>query len=100
MNALWNDVRYAVRSFLASPRFSVSVVVTLAIGIASSTMVSALPRAFSCGLCPIPSRIGSHMLRRLTPVSRKAADNFMPLRPYAVIQLPQQFALLPESAAL
>jgi hypothetical protein len=25
---------------------------------------------------PIPSRIGSHMFRRLTPVSRKAADNF------------------------
>ncbi len=39
MNALWNDLSYAIRLLAKSPRFAIVVVLTLAIGIASNTII-------------------------------------------------------------
>ncbi|HYL62180.1 MAG TPA: ABC transporter permease [Candidatus Methylomirabilis sp.] len=39
MNDLWNDFVYAIRLLTKSPRFTVVVVLTLAIGIASNTII-------------------------------------------------------------
>src|SRR5712692_6844945 len=39
MNAFWSDLSYAIRLLAKSPRFTIVVVVTLAIGIASNIII-------------------------------------------------------------
>jgi putative ABC transport system permease protein len=44
MNSLWNDLAFAVRILLKSHRFTAAVVLTLAIGIASNTIIFSIAR--------------------------------------------------------
>jgi putative ABC transport system permease protein len=44
MNSLWNDLAFAVRILLKSRRFTAAVVLTLAIGIASNTIIFSIAR--------------------------------------------------------
>ena len=45
MNSLWNDLILACRVLLKSSRFTIAVVVTLAIGIASNTTIFSIARS-------------------------------------------------------
>jgi putative ABC transport system permease protein len=45
MNSLWNDVAFACRILLKSSRFTVAVVLTLALGIASNTIIFSIARS-------------------------------------------------------
>jgi putative ABC transport system permease protein len=45
MNSLWNDLVFACRVLLKSSRFTIAVVLTLAIGIASNTIIFSIARS-------------------------------------------------------
>jgi putative ABC transport system permease protein len=45
MRGLWNDVRHALRTLLKSRRFTLTVIFTLALGIASNTIVFTIARS-------------------------------------------------------
>jgi putative ABC transport system permease protein len=45
MHTVWNDVRHALRALLKSRRFTVAVIVTLALGIASNTIIFSVASA-------------------------------------------------------
>ena len=54
MDGIWNDVRYAARTFSRSPAFTVLAVTTLTIGIGAATAVFALLNAVSLKPLPYP----------------------------------------------
>jgi len=45
METLFNDIRYAVRSFLKRPGFSTIIVITLALGIGANTAIFTVTNA-------------------------------------------------------
>jgi putative ABC transport system permease protein len=54
MNALWNDLTFAFRLLLKSPKFTVAVVFTLAVGIASNTIIFGVARGVFFRSLPYP----------------------------------------------
>ena len=54
MDGIWNDLRYAARTYLRSPGFTILAVTTLAIGIGAATAVFALLNAVSLKPLPYP----------------------------------------------
>jgi putative ABC transport system permease protein len=52
MSSLWNDLIFAIRILFKSPRFAAAVVLTLAVGIASNTIIFSVSR--SVFLRPLP----------------------------------------------
>jgi len=45
MHAVWNDFGHALRALLKSPRFTLAVILTLAVGIASNTIIFSVTNA-------------------------------------------------------
>jgi putative ABC transport system permease protein len=66
-----NDVRYASRSFARTPLFSSIVVITLALGIGSSTTIFSLLNGILLHALPFPESNRLVMLWELTPETRK-----------------------------
>jgi putative ABC transport system permease protein len=54
MNSLWNDLIFALRILLKSRRFTAAVVLTLAIGIASNTIIFGVARSVFLRSLPYP----------------------------------------------
>ena len=66
-----NDARYAIRPFARTPLFSVIVIVTLALGIGSSTTIFSLLDGILLRALPFPESNRLVMLWELPPESRK-----------------------------
>ena len=54
MDGIWNDLRYAARTYLRSPGFTILAVTALTIGIGAATAVFALLNAVSLKPLPYP----------------------------------------------
>ena len=74
MNALFQDLRYAVRGFRRAPGFTAAVVVTLAIGIGATTAVSSVVNGALIKALPYPEP------ERLVNVAAAAAASYIPAR--------------------
>src|SRR5215831_12900134 len=66
-----DDIRYASRSFARTPLFSSIVVITLALGIGSSTTIFSLLNGILLHALPFPESNRLVMLWELTPETRK-----------------------------
>jgi putative ABC transport system permease protein len=66
-----NDIRYSARSFLRSPLFSVVVVITLALGIGTSTTIFSLLDGILMRALPFPDSNQLMMLWEVPPQTRK-----------------------------
>ena len=78
------DARYAIRSFLRTPLFSVIVIVTLALGIGSSTTIFSLLDGILLRALPFPESDRLVMLWELPPQTHK--NNVVNLQNFAAWQ--------------
>ena len=67
----WGDIRYSVRSFLRTPLFSAIVVITLGLGVGSSTTIFSLLDGILLRALPFPNSNQLMMLWELPPQTRK-----------------------------
>jgi putative ABC transport system permease protein len=70
MNSFWQDVRYGLRTFAKSPRFTIIAIITLALGIGSTTAI------FSVIDCVLLSPYPYKDADRLASFSVFSADQF------------------------
>ena len=54
MNKLWQDLRYAGRTFLKTPGFTLIAVLSIALGIAANTSIFTLVNALLFKSMPVP----------------------------------------------
>jgi predicted permease len=67
LDALWQDLRYAVRSLRRTPGFAGAAVITLTLGIAANTAVFSLLNAVLWRTLPVPHPQHLWLLYRQTP---------------------------------
>ena len=79
MDTLWQDMRYAVRTLLKTPAFTLAAIVSLAIGIGANTTIFTLLNTLF--LNPLPVTRPSELVAVLTVASRNATQfgNLLPL---------------------
>jgi predicted permease len=79
MATLWNDVRYAIRTLVKTPAFTLAAVVSLALGIGANTTIFTLLNTLF--LNPLPVEKPSELVAVLTVASRQATQfgNLLPL---------------------
>jgi predicted permease len=79
MATFWNDVRYAIRTLIKAPAFTLAAVVSLALGIGANTTIFTLLNTLF--LNPLPVEKPSELVGVLTVASRNATQfgNLLPL---------------------
>jgi len=79
MDTIWQDVRYAVRTLVKTPAFTLAAIVSLAIGIGANTTIFTLLNTLF--LNPLPVARPSELVAVLTVASRNATQfgNLLPL---------------------
>ena len=60
MEAALQDIRYAFRGFHRNPVFAISILLTLALGIGTTTAVFSVVDRYRFGLCRMRMRVGSY----------------------------------------
>jgi macrolide transport system ATP-binding/permease protein len=79
MDTIWQDVRYAVRTLVNAPAFTIAAIVSLAIGIGANTTIFTLLNTLF--LNPLPVARPSELVAVLTVASKNATQfgNLLPL---------------------
>jgi len=79
MDTIWQDIRYAVRTLIKTPAFTLAAIVSLALGIGANTTIFTLLNTLF--LNPLPVDKPSELVAVLTVASRNATQfgNLLPL---------------------
>src|SRR5882672_7817347 len=79
MDTIWQDIRYAVRTLVKTPAFTLAAIVSLALGIGANTTIFTLLNTLF--LNPLPVARPSELVAVLTVASRNATQfgNLLPL---------------------
>src|SRR3979409_654534 len=79
MDTTWQDLRYAVRTLVQAPAFTIAAIVSLALGIGANTTLFTLLNALF--LNPLPVERPNELVAVFTTASRNATQfgNLLPL---------------------
>src|SRR5438876_399648 len=79
MDTLWHDIRYAIRTLVKTPAFTLAAIVSLALGIGANTTIFTLLNTLF--LNPLPVERPSELVGVLTVAGRNATQfgNLLPL---------------------
>src|SRR5690348_11106950 len=90
MQTSFQDLRYALRQLVRSPRFTLTAVISLALGIGATTAVFSVIYAALLNPYPYPS---ADRIVRLTATTRTNSDEWIGLNGSQIMQLQQLQAI-------
>jgi putative ABC transport system permease protein len=97
MTAIWNDLRFALRSLRKSPAFALTAIATIALGIGASTAIFSVVNAVL--LRPLPYSDQARLVTIWGDLTARNVTDF-PMPPGDLYDLRQQGTLFEQTAAI